>query len=49
MGLGVGYVCVEGVVDWVGALWVMQRVAEMLVMPTGCSRCRDGCRRRSCC
>ena len=35
MGGGVGYVCVEGVVGWVGALWAMQWVVEMLVLPTG--------------
>ena len=35
MGGGVGYVCVEGVVGWVGALWAMQWVVEMLVTPTG--------------
>ena len=35
MGGGVGYVCVEGVVGWVGALWAMQWVVEMLVMLTG--------------
>ena len=35
MGRGVGYVCAEGVVGWVGALWAMQWVVEMLVMPTG--------------
>ena len=36
----VGYVCVEGVVGWVGALWAMQWVVEMLVMPTGGGCCR---------
>ena len=35
MGRAVGYVCAEGVVGWVWALWVMQWVVEMLVMPTG--------------
>ena len=35
MGRGVGYVCAKGVVGWVGALWAMQWVVEMLVMPTG--------------
>ena len=34
MGRGVGYVCADGVVGWVGALWAMQWVVEMLVMPT---------------
>ena len=44
MGRGVGYVCAEGVVGWVGALWAMQWVVEMLVMPTGggCCRRRNG-------
>ena len=35
MGRSVGYMCAEGVVGWVGALWAMQWVVEMLVMPTG--------------
>ena len=35
MGRGVGYVCAGAVVGWIGALWAMQWVAEMLVMPTG--------------
>ena len=35
MGRGVWYVCNDGVVGWVGALWAMQWVVEMLVMPTG--------------
>ena len=35
MGWGVGYVCAEGLVGWFGALWAMQWVVEMLVMPTG--------------
>ena len=35
MGGGVGYVCVQGVVGWVGALWAMQWVVEMPMMPTG--------------
>ena len=43
------YVCVGGVVVWIGALWVMQRVVGMLLMPTGCCRCRDGCWRCWCC
>ena len=34
-GSGVGYVCAEGLGDWAGALWVMQRVVKMLVMPLG--------------
>ena len=34
-GVGVGYVCAKGVVGLVGALWGMQQVVEMLVMPTG--------------
>ena len=44
MGGGVGYMCVEGLVGWVGALLAMQLVAEMLVMPTGggCCRRRNG-------
>ena len=44
MGRGVGYVCVEGVVGRVGALWAMRLVVEMLVMPTGggCCRRRNG-------
>ena len=33
--MGVGYVCAEGAVGWAGALWAMQWVEEMLVMPTG--------------
>ena len=33
--VGVGYVWAEGAVGWAGALWVMQWVEEMLVMPTG--------------
>ena len=33
MGLGVGYACAEGLVDWAGALWVMQRVVKKLSMP----------------
>ena len=33
--LGVGYVCAEDVVGWAGALWAMQWVEKMLVIPTG--------------
>ena len=35
MGRGFGYVCTERVVVRVWALWAMQWVVEMLVMPTG--------------
>ena len=34
IGRGVGYVCAEGLVVWVGAFWAVQWVVEMLVMPT---------------
>ena len=41
--VGVGYVCAEGAVGWAGALWAMQWVEEMLVIPTGgCCGRRNG-------
>ena len=33
--VGVGHVCAEGAVGWAGAVWAMQWVEGMLVMPTG--------------
>ena len=43
MGRGVGYVCAQGMVGWVWALWAMQWEVAMLVMLTGgCCRRRNG-------